>query len=59
MIVNDKKMYSLLEMIDCGADCNEVYFNWYGKRCMYQLDCNEKCPFYNAENMMKWLKEGE
>lgn len=64
MIVNDKKMHSLLEMIDCGAYCNDVYFNWFNKRCKdiennEVVECNEECPFYNAENMMKWLKEGK
>lgn len=64
MIVNDKKMHSLLEMIDCQAYCNDVYFNWFGKSCKdYKnsevVECNEKCPFYNIENMMKWLKEEE
>lgn len=64
MIVNDKKMHSLLEMIDCQAYCNDVYFNWFGKNCKDSknnevVECNEECPFYNAENMMKWLKEGE
>lgn len=56
MIVNDKKMHLLIEMIDSEAYCNDVYFNWFGKHC---VECNEKCPFYNAENMMKWVKEGE
>lgn len=56
MIVNDKKIHLLIEMIDSGAYCNDVYFNWFGKRC---LECNEKCQFYNAKNMMKWLKEDE
>lgn len=64
MIVNDKKMHSLLEMIDCGAYCNDVYFNWFGKNCKDSknnevVECNEECPFYNIENMMKWVKEGE
>lgn len=56
MIVNDKKLHLLIEMINFVANCNDVYFNWYGERCRYQLDCNEKCPFYNVENMMKWVK---
>lgn len=56
MIVNDKKIQLLIEMIDSGEYCDYVYFNWFGKRC---LECNEKCKFYNAENMMKWLKEDE
>lgn len=56
MIVNDKKIHLLIEMIDSGAYCNDVYFNWFGKHC---LECNEKCQFYNAKNMMKWLKEDE
>lgn len=65
MIVNDKKMQSLLEMIDCQADCNDVYFNWFDKSCKdYKnsdeyIECNEKCPFFNVENMMKWLKDCE
>lgn len=64
MIVNDKKMHSLLEMIDCQAYCNDIYFNWFGKNCKERknnelVECNEECPFYNIENMMKWLKEGE
>lgn len=29
MIVNDKKLHSLIEMIDSGAYCNDVYFNWF------------------------------
>lgn len=64
MIVNDKKMHSLLEMIDCQAYCNDIYFNWFGKNCKESknnelVECNEECPFYNIENMMKWVKEGE
>lgn len=66
MIVNDKKIHSLIEMIDSRAYCNDVYFNWFGKHCKDNknagigiVECNEKCPFYNAENMMKWLKEGK
>lgn len=58
MIVNDKKIHLLIEMIDSGAYCNDVYFNWFGKHCK-DKECNEECPFYNAENMMKWLKEDE
>ena len=52
MIVNDKKMHSLIEMIDSGAYCNDVYFNWFGKHCKDNknigvgiVDCNEECPF--------------
>lgn len=59
MIVNDKKIHLLIEMIDSGAYCNDVYFNWFGKHCLECLECNEKCQFYNAKNMMKWLKEDE
>lgn len=65
MMVNDKKMHSLLEMIDCQAYCNDVYFNWFNKNCKVceyfdeVIECNEKCPFFNVENMMKWVKEGE
>lgn len=66
MIVNDKKIHSLIEMIDSGAYCNDVYFNWFGNHCKDNknigvgiVECNEECPFYNAENMMKWLKESE
>lgn len=65
MIVQEKKLHLLLEMIDCGAFCDDVYFNWFNKSCKdYEnydeyIECNEKCPFYNIENMMKWLKEGE
>lgn len=52
-------------MIDCQAYCNDVYFNWFGKHCkdnknsgVEVVECNEECPFYNVENMMKWVKEG-
>ena len=64
MIVQEKKLSLLLEMIDSGAYCSSVYFNCFGKPCKvyknsrkYQIEeCDEKCPFYNIENMMKWLK---
>lgn len=64
MKVKKKKLHSILEMIDSGAYCNDVYFNYFSKSCKpYEsnelVECSEKCPFYNVENMMKWLKEGE
>lgn len=67
MKVKKEKLHVLLEMIDCGDYCNDAYFNWFGKSCkdisVIQnngiVECNEKCPFFNVENMMKWLKEGE
>ena len=54
MIVNDKKIHSLIEMIDSGAYCKDNKNIDVGI-----VECNEECPFYNAENMMKWVKEGE
>lgn len=47
-----------------GVFCSDAYFYWFGKKCKdYESDeivqCNKKCPFFNDENMMKWLKEGE
>ena len=64
MKVKKKKLRILLEVIDCGSCCDDVYFNYFGKSCKpYESDepveCSEKCPFYNIENMMKWLKKGE
>ena len=53
MIVNDKKMHSLIEMIDCQAYCNDVYFNWFGKNCKDSknnevVECNEECQIGRA-----------
>ena len=64
MEVDEKMLKALLELLYKTSDCLAIKIaladiNMEEYPPCDMGECNEECPFYNAENMMKWVKEGE